>query len=350
MCISKKCRTFAAEFRYTCANRMFNRVAILGSGSWATALAKIVLTHQPKINWYIRRQEVIDEFVATGKNPSYLSVAQFDTSRIRFSSDINRIISQSDIIILAIPSPYVKQSLNKIRRNMTHKILISAVKGMIPEENMIVTNYLHTRFNIPKDQLGIIAGPCHAEEIALERLSYLTIGCENLENAEAWSTLFQAPFVHTTTSTDVVGLEFSSVMKNIYSIAAGMCKSLHYGDNFIAVLLTNAIQEIQRFANAMSNTHRDITASGYLGDVLVTAYSKFSRNRQFGQMIGMGYSVKAAQVEMEMVAEGYYGTRAIHIANERVQVNLPIVDAMYAILYQRQSPTIVIRDLAQRLQ
>lgn len=328
---------------------MFNRVAILGSGSWATALAKIVLNNQPKINWYIRRQAVIDEFVATGKNPSYLSIAQFDTSRIRFSSDINRIISQSDVIILAIPSPYVKQSLNKIRRNMTHKIVISAVKGMIPEENMIVTDYLHTRFGIPQEQLGIIAGPCHAEEIALERLSYLTIGCENLEHADCWAELFQAPFVHTTTSSDVMGLELSSVMKNIYAIAAGICQSLHYGDNFIAVLLTNAIQEIQRFAAAMSNGHRDITASGYLGDVLVTAYSKFSRNRQFGQMVGMGYSVKAAQMEMEMVAEGYYGTRAIHIANERVQVSLPIVDAMYAILYQRMSPTLVVKELATKL-
>ena len=328
---------------------MFNRVAILGSGSWATALAKIVLQNQPKINWYIRRQEVIDEFIATSKNPSYLSIAQFDTSRIRFSSDINSIISQSDILILAIPSPYVRQSLNKIRRNMTHKIVISAVKGMIPDENMIVTDYLHSRFNIPQEQLGIIAGPCHAEEIALERLSYLTIGCENLEHAEEWASLFRTPFVHTTTSSDVIGLEYSSVMKNIYAIAAGMCQSLHYGDNFISVLMTNAIQEIQRFAAATSPVHRDITASGYLGDMLVTAYSKFSRNRQFGQMVGMGYSVKAAQMEMEMVAEGYYDTRAVYLANQRMQVALPIVDAMYANLYERQSPMSVIRALTTKL-
>lgn len=326
------------------------RIAILGSGSWATALAKIVLTNQSEINWFIRRQEVIDEFAATGKNPSYLGAAEFDVSRIHFSTDINKVVSQSDVLIVAIPSPYVKQSLNKIRRNMTRKIVISAVKGMIPDDNMLVTDYLHTRFRIPTDQLGIIAGPCHAEEIALERLSYLTIGCENLDKANEWATLFQTPFVHTATSNDVLGLEYSSVMKNIYAIAAGMCQSLHYGDNFQAVLLTNAMQEILRFATAVSNTHRDITASGYLGDVLVTAYSKFSRNRQFGQMVGLGYSIKAAQMEMEMVAEGYYGTRAIHIANERMQVSLPIVDAMYDILYNRKSPTIVIRQLTEKLQ
>ena len=329
---------------------MYRKIAILGSGSWATALAKIVMQNQGEINWFIRRQEVIDEFIATGKNPTYLGAANFDVSRIHFSSDINQTISQSDVLILAIPSPYLRQTLTKIRRDMTNKIVISAVKGMIPNENVIVTDYLHKRFNIPTDQLGVIAGPCHAEEIALERLSYLTIGCENRQNAEIWSKLFQTPYVHTTTSSDVIGLEYSSVMKNIYAIAAGMCQALHYGDNFQAVLLSNAIQEIQRFATAMSNVPRDITASGYLGDVLVTGYSQFSRNRQFGQMLGMGYSVKAAQMEMEMVAEGYYGTKAIHLANESMQVALPIVEAMYEILYNRQKAKPIIKSLTTKLQ
>ena len=329
---------------------MYQRIAILGSGSWATALAKIVMQNQSEINWFIRRQEVIDEFIATGKNPSYLGAASFDVSRIHFSSDINQTIMQSDILILAIPSPYVKQSLMKIRRNMTGKVVISAVKGMIPDDNVIVTDYLHQRFAIPMDQLGVIAGPCHAEEIALERLSYLTIGCENRQNAELMARLFQTEYVQTVTSSDVVGLEYSSVMKNIYAIAAGMCQALHYGDNFQAVLLSNAIQEIQRFATAMSNVPRDITASGYLGDVLVTGYSQFSRNRQFGQMLGMGYSVKAAQMEMEMVAEGYYGIKAIHMANERMCVSLPIVDAMYEILYNRQKAKPIIKSLTTKLQ
>ena len=328
---------------------MYRKVAILGSGSWATALAKIVMQNQSEINWFIRRQEVIDEFISTGKNPSYLGAAEFDVSRIHFSADINQTVAQSDVLILAIPSPYVKQSLNKIRRDMTHKVVISAVKGMIPEENIIITDYLHNRFGIAMEQLGVIAGPCHAEEIALERLSYLTIGCENRQNAEVWAKLFETQYVHTTISSDVTGLEYSSVMKNIYAISAGLCQALHYGDNFQAVLISNAIQEIQRFASATCPLPRNIDASGYLGDVLVTAYSKFSRNRQFGQMIGMGYSVKAAQVEMEMVAEGYYGTLAIHEANKRVQASIPIVEAVYDILYNRMSPTIVIRELTQKL-
>lgn len=329
---------------------MFRRVAILGSGSWATALAKIVMHNQAEINWFIRRQEVIDEFIMTGKNPSYLAAADFDVSRIHFSADINQTVAQSDVLILAIPSPYVKQTLNKIRRDMTHKVVISAVKGMIPDENVIITDYLHNRFGIAYDQLGVIAGPCHAEEIALERLSYLTIGCEDRQNADSWAKLFNTPYVHTTLSNDVIGLEYSSVMKNIYAIAAGMCQALHYGDNFQAVLLSNAIQEIQRFATAMSNVPRDITASGYLGDVLVTGYSQFSRNRQFGQMLGMGYSVKAAQMEMEMVAEGYYGTKAIYLANERMRVDLPIVDAMYEILYNKQKAKTIIKALTNKLQ
>ena len=183
------------------------RVAILGSGSWGTALAKIVMENERCINWFIRRQEVIDEFISTGKNPSYLGAAEFDISRIHFSADINQTVAQSDVLILAIPSPYVKQTLNKIRRDMTHKVVISAVKGMIPDENVIITDYLHDRVRIPFDQLGVIAGPCHAEEIALERLSYLTIGCENRSNAEIWAKLFQTPYVHTTISSDVIGLE-----------------------------------------------------------------------------------------------------------------------------------------------
>ncbi|MCQ2325042.1 MAG: NAD(P)H-dependent glycerol-3-phosphate dehydrogenase [Paludibacteraceae bacterium] len=329
---------------------MKNRVAILGNGSWATALAKVLLINQPTINWFIRRQEAIDEFVAQGKNPKYLSNIRFDTDRIHFSADINEVITNSDILVLAIPSPYVKLSLNKVKRSLRQKLIISAVKGMIPDENMIVTDYLKHKFHVPYSNLAVIAGPCHAEEIALERLSYLTIGCEDMAGAKRAAALFETDFVRTCVSDDVVGLEYSSVMKNIYAIAAGMCYGLHYGDNFQSILISNAIQEIDRFTTAFDNRHRNIDASGYLGDVLVTAYSKFSRNRQFGQLIGMGYSVKAAQIEMEMVAEGYYGTRCIHLANEKMQVRLPIAEAMYDILYNHQSPTIAIKELTQKLQ
>lgn len=326
------------------------KVAILGSGSWATALAKIILSNVEEINWYIRKQETIDEFIENRRNPNHLEWAYFDTTKIYFSTNINEVIDLSDTIVLAIPSPYVKACLDEISIDISHKKIISAVKGMIPDENILITDYLHNHYGIPEEQLGIIAGPCHAEEIALERLSYLTIGCTNINQAKTWSELFANKYVHITPSNDVVGLEYSSVMKNIYAIAAGMCTSLRYGDNFQAVLLTNAMHEIMRFAQATSDIPRDITNSGYLGDVLVTAYSNFSRNRQFGQMIGMGYSVKAAQTEMEMIAEGYYGTKAIYMTNKKYGVNLPIVDAMYQILYNRKSPKTTIKELTQKFQ
>lgn len=328
---------------------MAQTIGILGSGSWATALAKIVLENNEHISWYIRRQEVIDEFIQTGKNPGYLNNTTFDISRITFSVDINEVVTNSDILVLAIPSPYILSSLRKLHRSLKRKIILSAVKGMIAEENVLVTDYLHYRYQIPYDQLLVIAGPCHAEEIALDRLSYLTIGCTDIHRADELAKMLNTPYVHTTTSTDVNGLEYSSVMKNIYAIAAGVCHSLRYGDNFQSVLISNAIQEISRFATACSHGQRNIDASGYLGDILVTSYSRFSRNRQFGQMIGMGYSVKSAQMEMQMIAEGYYGTECIHRLNERLQVSLPIVDAVYAILYLRQSPAIVIKELTNKL-
>lgn len=325
------------------------RVAVLGSGSWATALAKIILHNEQKINWFMRRQEAIEEFLQTGKNPDYLYQVPFDVQRIHFSSDINEVIMSSDVLVVAIPSPYVKLVLNKIRRSMRRKVVVSAVKGMIPDENITITDYLHIRFDVPQDNLAVIAGPCHAEEIALEHLSYLTIGSENPDTALMASELLTTPYVHTITSDDVNGLEYSSVMKNVYAIASGICHSLRYGDNFQAVLISNAVQEIQRFVTANNGMPSNIDASGYLGDVLVTCYSKFSRNRQFGQMVGMGYSVKAAQMEMQMVAEGYYGTRCIHDANLNMHVSLPIVEAMYDILYQHRSPTIVIQELTAKL-
>ena len=325
-------------------------VVVLGSGSWATALAKIVMHNVAEINWYIRKQETIDEFREIRRNPNHLEWAYFDISRINFSNDINQVLSEAELVILAVPSPYVKDVLAEITVDMSQKKVISAVKGMIPGDNILVTDYLHEHFHIHENNLGMITGPCHAEEIALERLSYLTLGCKDTANATEWQKLFDTPYVRTTPSNDMKGLEYASVMKNIYAIAAGMCTSLRYGDNFQAVLLTNAMHEIVRFTKAVSDVPRDITDSGYLGDVLVTAYSNFSRNRQFGQMIGMGYSVKAAQTEMEMVAEGYYGTKAIHIANKALGIDIPIVEAMYQILYKRKSPKITIKELTQKFQ
>ena len=325
------------------------KIAILGGGSWATALAKIVMSNVGEINWYMRKQSQINDFVKYGQNPDYLRALKFDVSKIHFSSDINEVVADSEVLIFAVPSPFLKTHLKKLRRSIRRKVIISAIKGMVPDENMVVTEYLHIRYEVPTEFLGMIAGPCHAEEVAMERLSYLTIGCSDAGNAKEMARILTTPYVHTTISDDVWGLEYSSVMKNIYAIASGICYGLKYGDNFQAVLTANAIQEIERFAAATNPHGRDIDASAYLGDLLVTAYSQFSRNRQFGNMIGRGYSVRTAQLEMEMIAEGYYGTKSIHIFNERYHVDLPIAEAVYNILYNHASPASEIQELTGKL-
>lgn len=326
-----------------------SKIAILGGGSWATAIAKIALVNSTEINWYMRRQEQIDEFIRLSKNPSYLTGVKFDTDRINFTSNINHVVATSDILIFATPSPFLKQHLRKLRRKISNKIVVSAIKGIVPDENLIVSDYFEQYYNVPKENMMVLAGPCHAEEVALERLSYLTIGCNSRERARVLAQRLSTSFIKTTVSDDVLGIEYSSVMKNIYSIAAGICHGLKYGDNFQAVLLSNAIQEINRFCNATNPLHREINEPAYLGDLLVTAYSKFSRNRLFGTMIGKGYSVKTAQLEMEMIAEGYYASKCIYEINEKYQVNMPIVDAVYEILYNRVSPTLEIRKLTDKL-
>ena len=326
------------------------KIAVIGGGSWATAIAKILLTQEgTTINWYMRRQEQIDEFIRLGKNPSYLSGVKFDVSRINFTSNINKMVANSDVLIFATPSPFLKHHLKKLRRSLSGKFIVSAIKGIVPDENMIISDYFEQIYAVPKDNISVLAGPCHAEEVALERLSYLTIGCSSREKARILAQRFSNNFIHATTSDDILGIEYGSVMKNIYSIAAGICHGLKYGDNFQAVLVSNALHEMKQFCNAVNPLHRDIVESAYLGDLLVTAYSKFSRNRLFGTMIGKGFSVKTAQIEMEMIAEGYYAAKCIYEINEKYHVNTPIVNAVYRILYERSSPTVEIKKLAEKL-
>ncbi|GAB1414863.1 NAD(P)H-dependent glycerol-3-phosphate dehydrogenase [Paludibacter sp.] len=326
-----------------------HRIAILGGGSWATAIAKILLNNVSEINWYMRRQEQIDEFIRLGKNPSYLTGVKFDTDHIRFTSNINHVVATSDILIFATPSPFLKQHLKKLNRKIHKKIIVSAIKGIVPDENMIITDFFEQVYKVPKENIAVLAGPCHAEEVALERLSYLTLASASRDRAKMLAQLFATSFVKTSVSEDIIGMEYSSIMKNIYSISAGICHGLKYGDNFQSVLMSNAIQEINRFCNATSPLHRDISQSAYLGDLLVTAYSKFSRNRLFGNMIGKGYSVKTAQMEMEMIAEGYYATKCIYEINQKYKVDMPIVNAVYEILYNRASPLLKIRELTDKL-
>ena len=313
------------------------KVAIIGGGTWATAIAKLVLCNVDAINWYIRNEDTIEQFVRTGRNPRYLSSVKFEISRISFSDDIGDIVKESDTLILVTPSPYIKNQLKKLKiKNLQGKFIISAIKGIVPDENLIITDYLRKNFNVPADFLAVIGGPCHAEEVALERLSYLTIGCPDQRRAEIAAELLSTPYMRTTISADVEGIEYAAVLKNVYAIAAGICSGAKYGDNLQAVLVANAIQELRRFINVANPLSRNICEPAYLGDLLVTAYSRFSRNFLFGTMIGKGYSVKAAQAEMEMIAEGYYGTKCITEINEKLKVDMPILNAVYNILYKRK--------------
>ena len=326
------------------------KICILGGGTWGTALAKIVLMNQKQMNWFIRRDDQIEGFYKLGHNPNYLTNVKFNLAQITFYSNFEKAIKESDTIIVAIPSPYVRQYFRRIwNSTFRGKFMVSALKGIIPNDNLVMSEFLASNFKIPFENIGVLSGPCHAEEVALERLSYLTIGCGSREKARMLAQRFTTSFIKTSISDDMIGIEYSSVMKNIYSIAAGICHGLKYGDNFQAVLISNAIQEINRFCNAINPLHRDINEPAYLGDLLVTAYSKFSRNRLFGTMIGKGYSVKTAQIEMEMIAEGYYATKCIHEINEKYRVSMPIVDAIYEILYNRCSPTLEIRKLTDKL-
>ena len=320
-------------------------VAIMGGGSWATAIAKVLLSNVESINWYIRRDDRIEDFKRLGHNPAYLSSVKFDTNRINFSSDINKIVKESDILVFVTPSPYLKNHLKKLKTDLSDKFIVNAIKGIVPDENLIISEYFHKVYNVPYENIAVIAGPCHAEEVALERLSYLTVGCSSIYHASQFAKKIANSFVKTSVSDDVVGIEYGSVLKNIYAIATGICNGLKYGDNFQAVLMSNAVIEMNRFINVVHPIERTINDSVYLGDLLVTGYSNFSRNRVFGTMIGRGYSVKSAQVEMEMIAEGYYAAKCIKEINEHYRVNTPIIDAVYNILYEQISPVIEIKLL-----
>ena len=317
----------------------------MGGGSWATTIAKMALGQEEEINWYMRRDDRIEDFKRMGHNPAYLTGVKFDIKRIHFYSNINDAVKASDTLVFATPSPYVKSHLKKLRTKIKDKFIVTAIKGIVPDENMIVSDYLTKIYGVPPENIAVLAGPCHAEEVALERLSYLTVACPDIDKAHLFAQRLSSHYIKTSVSDDVAGIEYGSVLKNVYAIAAGICSALKYGDNFQAVLMANAIQEMNRFLNTVHPINRKISDSVYLGDLLVTAYSNFSRNRTFGSMIGKGYSVKSAQIEMEMIAEGYYGTKCIKEINKHYHVNMPILDAMYNILYERISPMIEIKLL-----
>lgn len=326
-------------------------IAVLGGGSWATAIVKILTENLDTVNWWMRDQGCVDHIKKFQHNPKYIQSIHFNTDKLNISTHIQDIVDASDILIVALPSPYLAKAFEEVEvEGIEKKVIISATKGVVlSETNRIPARYFHKVFGVPYNKMGMIAGPCHAEEVAMERLSYLTIACEDQEIAKFVASAMDCRYINTTTSDDLFGTELSAILKNVYAVASGICHGLGYGDNFQAVLIAAALRETKDFIDAVHPIHRDVMSSAYLGDLLVTAYSQFSRNRNFGSMVGKGYSVRSAQIEMNMVAEGYYAAKGIYEINKKFEVNIPIVNAVYNILYEKISPIMEMKLLAAKL-
>lgn len=326
-------------------------VGVIGSGSWATALVKVLLNRPEPVNWWVREPEIAEHLAQYRHNPQYLSSVEFDAGRIHVSTDLNKVLQTSDILLFCLPAAFIHQSLKPARPDLVRgKPVISAIKGIVPQYNTVIADYVAEQFGVNLNDFTVVSGPSHAEEVAQEKLTYLTVASLSGEQVEMVSGLLTCRYIRTVPSDDIYGTEYAPVLKNIFAIASGICGGLGYGDNFQAVLISNAIREIRRFLDAVHPMERDINRSVYLGDLLVTAYSQFSRNRTFGAMIGRGYSVKFAQLEMNMVAEGYYAAKGIYEMNrQRHQVEMPVLDAVYRILYEDAQPAAEIRKLSEKL-
>lgn len=325
-------------------------ITVIGGGSWPTALLKVLSNQEVSIHWWLRKTETVEYVNRYHHNPNYLSSVELDMNKITASDNMAASLQHADIVVLGVPSAFLKESMQDITpEQLQNKIIFSAIKGIVPEDNLIVGDFLHQKYKVPFDQIGVISGPCHAEEVAMEKLSYLTIASQNIENAKTFASLLNCRYLKTSVSDDIFGTEYAAVLKNVIAIASGICHGLGYGDNFQAVLISNAIQEISRFVDVVHPISRDIKSSAYLGDLLVTAYSQYSRNRTFGNMVGKGYSVKSAQMEMNMIAEGFYAVQCIWEINKLYQVDMPITKAVYHILYEKISPSLEMKLLADIL-
>ncbi len=325
------------------------KYAMIGSGSWATALVKLLLNHQDEIAWFIRDQKNIDRVMKNHRNKFYLSSVLLEPERLYMSTNLDEIVSWADVLIFCIPSAYFMEVMNRLTVSLDNKFVVSAIKGFVGD-NMTIAEYFHNVHNIPFDRIGVVSGPCHAEEVGMERLSYLTFTSKYIDNARFLCDAFECNYIHATPGTDIYGVEYAAALKNIYAIAAGISHGLGYGDNFTSVLMTSSFKEIVRFLDTTHpDPNRTVNTSPYLGDLLVTGYSQFSRNRTFGNMIGKGYDVQSAQMEMNMVAEGYYASKCIYEINKKYRIDMPIAEAVYEILYENKYPDYVIKRLTNKL-
>lgn len=328
---------------------MSPKFAVIGGGSWATAIAKMITHNADEMAWYMRNQDAIDHLKQFHHNPNYLSSVEFNINKIRLTSDINEAVAFADYTIFAIPSAFLDAELKKLTVDLKGKVVFSAIKGIVPQTSLIVGQHFHVQYGLPLENIGVITGPCHAEEVALERLSYLTIACKDERKAEVMAKALSSNFIRTKITDDIIGTEYAAMLKNIYAIAAGIAHGLGYGDNFQSVLMSNAIREMKKFIKKVHKMKRNINDSAYLGDLLVTGYSVFSRNRMFGNMIGKGYTVQSAMMEMSMVAEGYYATKSAFELNRNHGAKTPIIDAVHAILYEGKEARKIFKKLSEKL-
>ncbi|MBN2682184.1 MAG: NAD(P)H-dependent glycerol-3-phosphate dehydrogenase [Bacteroidales bacterium] len=329
---------------------MDRKITVIGDGSWATALIKLLTENEIHVNWFVRKPETINYLKSEGNNPEFLSGVKLNLKFISFFNNVEKAVEASSIILLVIPSEFLTSVLNGVSDNILKcKMIVSAVKGVIEEKNKTVCSYLNQHYQIPLSQLCVISGPSHAEEVAQEKLSYLTIASENQDFAAIISNFFARDYIRTILSDDVYGTEYSATLKNIMALGAGISQGLGYGDNFQAVLVSNAIREIKRFALAVYPIRRDINESAYLGDLLVTAYSEYSRNRSLGKKIGSGLPVAQALNEMKMVAEGYHATKCLYKTKKELEIEMPILEAVYRILFKNANPEIEIKSLTEKL-
>lgn len=327
------------------------KFAVLGGGSWATAIVKMLTENVDTVHWFMRNADAIEHIRAQGHNPNYLSSVEFNTKQLILTDDINTAVTEADILIFVIPSAFLEIELKNLSASLKDKTIFSAIKGIVPETGRIVGEHFHEKYAIPFENIGVITGPCHAEEVALERLSYLTIACADTKKAEIVAEHLSCEYIKTKISDDIIGTEYAAMLKNIYAIAAGIAHGLGYGDNFQSVLMSNAIREMKRYIKRVHKMKRNINNSAYLGDLLVTGYSVFSRNRMFGNMIGKGYTVKSAMMEMKMVAEGYYATKSAYEINaqRKKKSKTPILDAVYQVLYNEKNAKKVFKALTEEL-
>jgi len=325
------------------------KIAVFGGGSWATAIVKMLCEKVDVVGWYMRNAASVDYIKEHNHNPNYLTSVEFKNKQLFLSSDINKLVAYADIVILAIPSAFLSAEFSKLTVSLSDKMVFSAIKGIVPETGLIVGEHLNEKYNVSFENIGVISGPCHAEEVAMERLSYLTIACKKESKAEELADCLTSHYIFCKTSDDIIGTEYAAMLKNIYAIAAGIAHGLGYGDNYQAVLMSNAVREMKGYIKKVHKMKRNINNSAYLGDLLVTGYSTFSRNRMFGNMIGKGYTVKSAMMEMKMVAEGYYALKSAYEINQINGAKTPIIDTVYAVVYEGKSPKKHFKILSEKL-